>query len=270
MVISDFDGTLFRTDHTVSEFTRKTIAQFVEQGGLFAISTGRTLQSILPIARELGLKGVIACFNGSVIADIETGKVLFEKRHTAEDTFEICKYLDELQIYQQIFDLDAYYAMENCVQLESYQKATGIKARLTGKPISQYVKETGMNCIKTLSIVEAEKRDYYMQKIREKFGEKYYLTSGGKYLIEICPKGCTKGTAVKYLADSYGIDTESVLAVGDCLNDLPMLQAVGLGLAVANAEPALKAAATVYPYTNDEDAVARIIMEYALGESTNE
>ena len=270
MIISDFDGTLFRSDHTISDLTKQTITRFMESGGIFAISTGRTLQSILPIARSLGLKGVLACFNGSVIADIETGNVLYEKRHTMEDTIEICKYLEELQVYFHVFDMGNYYAKENCDEVERYRKVTGIQAEFTRIPISQYVEERELSCVKVLCIVEQEKRSFYMQKIREKFGDKYYLTSGGMNLIEICAVGSTKGTAVKYLADSYGIATDAVVAVGDCLNDLPMLQTAGLGLAVANAEPALKTEVTVYPYTNDEDAVARIIMQYGLGESGNE
>lgn len=270
MIISDFDGTLFRSNHTISELTKQTITRFVENGGLFAISTGRTLQSILPIARNLGLKGVLACFNGSVIADIETGNVLFEKRHSVEDTIEICQYLEELQVYTIVFDMAEYYVKEESELLEYYQKITGTTAKLTEKNLSEFVREKGVACVKSLCIVGEEKRDFYLQKMREKFGDKYYLTSGGRHLIEICPLGCTKGTAVKYLAESYGLTSDDVLAVGDGLNDLPMLQSAGLSFAVANAETALKENATVYPYTNDEDAVARIIMKYGLGESVNE
>lgn len=267
MVISDFDGTLFRSDRTVSEESRHAIARFVENGGIFAISTGRTLQSILPVAREMGLKGIVACFNGSVIADIETGNVLMERRHTVEDTVEICQYLEELQVYTQVFDLDAYYVEEDGPILENYKKVTGISPVLTHKPISEYVKERELACVKALCIVSEAERDRYMQKVRERFEDKYYLTSGGRSLIEICPMGCTKGTAVKYLAKAYGIDLEDVIAVGDSLNDLPMLQTAGLGFAVANAEAALKTAVKVYPYTNDENAVAKIILECALGEN---
>ena len=57
-----------------------------------------------------------------------------------------------------------------------------------------------------------------------------------------------------------------MIAVGDGLNDLPMLEAAGLGLAVENAESALKEVVRVFPYTNDENAVARIIEQYALKE----
>ena len=270
MIISDFDGTLFRSDHTISDLTKQTITRFMESGGKFAISTGRTLQSILPIARNLGLKGAIACFNGSLIADIETGKVLLENRHTVEDTIAICKSLEDLQVYSQIFDITEYYTKEDCEIARSYHKGTGIQAKFTGKPLSEFAKETGLASMKAICILAPEKRDAYMQQLREKFGDKFYLTSGGKHLIEVCPMGFTKGTSVKHLADHYGFDLDDVVAVGDGLNDLPMLQTAGLGLAVANAEPTLKEAVTVYPYTNDEDAVARIIMQYGLGESGNE
>ena len=205
-----------------------------------------------------------------MIADIETGNVLFEKRHSVEDTIDICQYLEELQVYTMVFDMAEYYVKEESELLEYYQKITGTTAKLTEKNLSEFVREQGVACVKSLCIVGEEKRDFYLQKMREKFGDKYYLTSGGRHLIEICPLGCTKGTAVKYLAESYGLTSDDVLAVGDGLNDLPMLQSAGLSFAVANAETALKENATVYPYTNDEDAVARIIMKYGLGESVNE
>ena len=266
MVVSDFDGTLFRSDHTISEKSKEIIKKFIENGGVFAISTGRTLQSILPIARGLGLKGLLVCFNGSVIVDIETGDRIFERRHTAQDTFDICKILEELGLYVQIFDFDKYYAKEVCPTLEYYEKVTNTKACLSNKPISEFVKEYSIGCVKTFAVVEASKRDVLLKVVEERMKDRFYITSGSKQLIEICPKGVSKGTAVAFLAEYYNIPIESVIAVGDSLNDLPMLEAAGLGLAVKNAETALKNTVEVYPYTNDENAVARIIEQYALKE----
>ena len=69
------------------------------------------------------------------------------------------------------------------------------------------------------------------------------------------------------LADYYHVPIEKTIAVGDSLNDLPMLTAAGLGLAVKNADAALKEQVRTFPYTNDENAVGRIIAEYGfLGE----
>ena len=264
MVVSDFDGTLFRSDHTISEKSKEIIKKFIENGGVFAISTGRSLQIILPIARDLGLKGVMSCSNGAMIVDIESGERIFEKKNTVQDTYEICKILEELGIYTQISDFEKYYAKEPCEYLEIYQRMTATKACLTGKPLSEFVKENSIDSVKVLCIIEESKRDELMEKIKELTNDKFYLTSAAKYSIEICPKGVSKGKAVEFLADYYNIPIENVIAVGDSLNDLPMLETAGL--AVKNAETALKNTVEVYPYTNDENAVAKIIEQYALKE----
>ena len=266
MVVSDFDGTLFRSDHTISEKSKETINKFVENGGVFAISTGRSLQTILPIAKELGLKGVMACSNGAMIVDIESGERFFEKKNTVQETYEICKLLEELGVYAQVSDFKEFYAKNSCEYLDVYQKITNTKAFLTDQPLSEFVKENSIESVKVLCIIEESKRDELLEKIRLLTNDRFYITSGMKYFIEICPKGVSKGEAVIFLSEYYKVPLENIIAVGDSLNDLPMLETAGLGLAVKNAEEVLKNTVKVYPYTNDENAVARIIEQYALEE----
>ena len=266
MVISDFDGTLFRSDYSIADETKKTISKFIEKGGVFAISTGRTLQSILPIARELNLKGVVSCFNGSVVADIQTGNVLFKKSLSPKETYIICEELSKIGLSPLLYSLNDYYAATRNEYLERYERIVGVKAKIMDKPILEFVKERSFSTIKALCLVHPSKRDEYMQFLQEKLGEAYYFTSGAKSLIEICPTGFSKGTAIKFLAEYYKVPIENVIAVGDSINDLPMLKTAGLGLAVKNAEMALQNSVEVYPYTNDENAVARIINQYALKE----
>ena len=266
MVISDFDGTLFRSDYTVSEKSKDIIQQFVENGGIFVISTGRSPQAILPIARELGLTGVVACFNGAMIVDIQTGKPVFERSHTVQDTVDICKLTEELGVYAIVLDREQYYAKEHNKYLDYYKKATLIDAVLSNKPLSEFVQENSIESVKVNCIVEKEKREMLLTEIDARTEGRFYITSGSRHLVEISPKGFNKGTTVTFLADYYNVPIESIIAVGDSLNDLPMLKTAGLGLAVKNAEPTLKNEVKVYPYTNDENAVARIIEQYALKE----
>lgn len=70
LIASDFDGTLRRSDGTVSEETKRVVNEFISRGGIFAICTGRMTLSILPHARALGLKGLLVAYQGGVIRDI--------------------------------------------------------------------------------------------------------------------------------------------------------------------------------------------------------
>ena len=89
LIVSDFDGTLVKKDGTISEEDKKAILEYVEAGGKFAISTGRMPAGILARAKELGLKGMVCCCQGSIIMDIETNEVILQGRIPVETTVAI-------------------------------------------------------------------------------------------------------------------------------------------------------------------------------------
>ncbi|MBR1867564.1 MAG: HAD-IIB family hydrolase, partial [Clostridia bacterium] len=96
LIISDFDGTLVSSDETVSEENKKAIEKYRENGGHFAISTGRLHYSILRWARGLGLKGLISCCQGAVIVNVEDGKRILDERLSYEATYTTVKKLLEM------------------------------------------------------------------------------------------------------------------------------------------------------------------------------
>ncbi len=264
LIMSDFDGTLLKSDRTIDEETLTAIRDFTDRGGIFAISSGRAMNTILPIAKKLGLKGLLSCFNGSVIVDVGSSEILLEKRFSFVDGLNICSTLESLSDYVQAYEVGEVYANTRDKRLEYYEKVCGIKAIVPDIPMSRYLEENRISAVKFLTICEADKRDELIRKLQGLLGDKCFITSGGQYLVEICVKGYTKGTALGFIADYYGIKRENAIAVGDSLNDLEMLKAAGLGIAVKNAEPALKKETFVYGFTNDENAVGRIIKEYGI------
>ncbi len=76
LIVSDFDGTLIDDNQQIPSAVKSAINGYVENGGIFAVCTGRMLCSILPRVRELGLEGLVIAYQGSVIADIESGKII--------------------------------------------------------------------------------------------------------------------------------------------------------------------------------------------------
>ena len=95
LVVSDFDGTLVKKDTTIGEFCKQAIAEYIKNGGNFALSSGRMPSSIRRRAQELGLKGIVCAYQGSVIMDIESGKVFSEGKLDYDLAFDACKYFEE-------------------------------------------------------------------------------------------------------------------------------------------------------------------------------
>ena len=264
LVVSDFDGTLARRDGTIGKKTIEAIERYIQDGGIFAISTGRMPSAILPRARELGLKGLLCCGQGSVIMDIESGEVLMQGRLSLDLSIRICKKMEEMGLHTHAYDLYDYYSNTDDEALRLYEEAVKEKAKLVlDKPLWKYIEETGFRSFKFLAMVEPQKAPAILAELSAENFENCVVTKSAKFLVEVCNAAYSKGTSIEFLAKEYNIPITGTIAVGDQWNDLPMIEKAGLGLAVANGAEELKASATVLPYSNEEDAIAYVIENYA-------
>lgn len=266
LIVSDFDGTLVRKDGTISRRNKNAVEKYVAAGGHFALSTGRMPAGILPRARELGLKGMLCCCQGAIILDIESGKVVSDGRISLATTIKACEKMEELGLHIHVYDLWDYYANKEDHHLAYYENAVKAKAnRVLDKPISQFVQERGLCSYKVLAMVEPADNASIMQALSQHTFDGCEITKSAHNLVEIVNKNYSKGTSVTALAQYYGVPIEKTIGIGDQSNDLPMIQAAGLGVAVQNADDGLKAAADyICALTNEEDAVAYIIENFGF------
>ncbi len=266
LIVSDFDGTLVKKDGTISERNKRAIEKYVAAGGRFAISTGRMPAGILNRARELGLKGMVCCCQGAIILDIESGRVISEGRISHETTVKACEKMEELGLHIHVYDLWEYYANMDDTHLAYYENAVRVKAqRVLDKPISQFVKETGLRSYKILAMVNVEDNARMKAELSKHSFDGCEITKSADYLIEIVNSKYSKGTAVQALAKYYDVPIEKTIGIGDQSNDLPMLRTAGLGVAVKNADAGLKAEADyICDFTHEEDAVAFVIENFGF------
>ncbi len=96
LIISDFDDTILDSRGLYSDYFVSTVRDFVSRGGHFHIATGRMTSGVIDHARAIGLKGDIITFQGSVVADIESGKILVNDGFSPDVAVRITKYLEEL------------------------------------------------------------------------------------------------------------------------------------------------------------------------------
>lgn len=267
LIISDFDGTLLTTSHTVPDSVKQAISEYVAAGGVFTVCTGRMLASILPQVRALGLKGLVAAYQGTVIADIESGQIIKNGGFALRDSVRICKTLEVAGYPINVYADNLMYTdlPEDDKLLNIYEKITGIQAHFVhGQKMSAYVEERGLYCQKIVSVVSPERKLPLYEYLVREVGADYEVTYSASVLVEVSPKGDDKGQALKYLAAHYGISAEDTVAIGDNLNDLPMIKAAGVGVAVQNAVPEFKQFADVICPSCDDGGVAEIIRKYGF------
>ncbi len=266
LIVSDFDGTLIDDNQKIPQKVRKAISEYVECGGVFAVCTGRMLCSILPRVRELGLKGLVIAQQGGVIADIESGRIIKCETIDCNSTAEICKEIENLGFHVNIYCGDDIYTSipENNEYLKIYERIIGVKTKSVKGAVSDFVSENGLSCEKAACLVSESDRVYLYDALSKKLGKKFDVTCSAKVLVEVSPLTVTKGNALKYLCNQFKIPVSSSVACGDNLNDLSMIRAAGVGVAVGNATQELKTEADFIAVTNNSSAIAQIIKKYGF------
>lgn len=266
LIISDFDGTLVNDDGRISAENKQAIAEYRAAGGAFAISTGRMPYGILPRAEELGLKGLISCCQGAIIADIATKRFVFEATISHETTLAIVEKMESMGLHIHLYGAWEYYCNMDDDALKLYEKSVGYKATLVlDKPLSQYVKERKLTCYKIVAMVKSEENDRALAELAAVGFEGCTVTKSAAFLAEVINAKYSKGTAVEFLANHYGVSLAQTVAIGDQQNDLPMIEKAGIGVAVKNADASLKSVADyVSTYTNEESAVADCIERFGF------
>ncbi len=268
LFLSDFDGTLVRGDGTISERNKRAIAAYRAAGGVFAVCTGRMLTSILPRLKELGLNdGLAVAYQGATIADIATGKLLKDDAFEEEDALKTVRFLEGENRHIHIYTVDRLYCNRDDELLHIYERICGVKGTVTDETLSAFIERTHPRVVKVLTMLEPEQKAALAERLRRALGERFFVTCSSDWLVEVMPKGQDKAAAVEFLSAYYGVPREKIAAIGDQLNDLPLLRAAGGRFAVANAEEELKNEATVVP-SFEEDGVAYAIENYAMGDET--
>ncbi len=268
LIVSDFDGTLVRSDGTIGGRTKNAIKKYLAAGGAFAISTGRLPAGILYRAKELGLTGLISCCQGAIILDIESKKLIFEGRMSFESTLAACRKMEELDLHIHAYDLWDFYVNKDDEALKLYERAVNCKGKLIQeKQLSDFIQEKKLCVYKLLAMVESKDSENVLETLKGANLAGCALTKSADYLVEIVNPAHSKGSAVEFLAKHYGVPLEKTIAVGDQHNDISMIERAGLGIAVKNADNRLKERANyVCEYSNDEDAIAEVIEKYGFYE----
>lgn len=259
LLISDMDHTLLSDATAVSPENLAAIARHVAAGGLFTVATGRAAAAILVFPELLPYVNLPAVTgNGGQVCDLHTGEVFYSR--TLPEGMEFVLY-DVIERFPQVgvavyYGLDGFDNLRNNANVEDLICREGRPARDCPPEDSPKPWNKILLTMDHAYLVEIEA--YLAPRIR---GLARTVFSEDTFL-ELLPLGVNKGTALKFILDRAGIDAAEVVAMGDAMNDLEMLQTAGIGVAVANAVPHLLAAADAVVCSNNDHAVRACLEQF--------
>jgi len=258
LIAIDLDDTLLRNDLTISDRAKKAIQGAIKKGTLVTFATGRMFCSALPYALELGLDLPLITYQGALVKYAD-GREVYHRPIELATAKEVIEFAKPSGLHVNAYIDDELYMAADTHWGRQY-------AAIAKAPI-HYIDLPGelmTDPTKILFIGESDELDIWARKISETFSTAVNVTKSKDTFLEISHPKATKGNALRELVEALHIKREEVIAIGDNMNDLDMIQYAGCGVAVGNAVRALKEAANLVAKSNDDDGVAEIIEQLVL------
>ncbi len=255
LIATDMDGTLLNSQHQISPRNLVAIQKAQEKGLVVTVVTGRSLVGAGPFKDQLGLTGPMVLYNGAEIVEATTGKTIYSQGMDPEDARRLVQLGREAGVGNCIWAEESLYCDVQTPWTLSYGAEIHVVPEVMGDTDSFYEKTIH----KILWAGEPALIESLRQKV-EDFGLAHtnHALSQPTYL-EFFHERVSKGAALEKLQSYYGLQQQEIAALGDAENDCPMVAYAGMGVAMANAVPAVKAVAQQVTATNDEDGVALFI-----------
>ncbi len=255
LVATDLDGTLVRSDGTVSAATREVLATLDDRGVPVVIVTARPIRWMDDLWPIVGRHGLVVVSNGAAVVEVADGTA-----RTVRDVqgLEVEAGLELVEAIRNAAP-EASFAVEcesGLVRDPTYVETERFPA---GSPVGDLVELWTEPALKLLVKYAAPDPEDFRRRVTDAVGEQAIATWTVDGLVEISAAGVTKATALARVAEALGVPAQHAVAFGDMPNDLPMLAWAGTSYAMANGHPDVQAAADQVAPANDEDGVARVL-----------
>jgi hypothetical protein len=262
LLATDLDGTLLRSDGTVSAHTRAVIERADEVGFPVVMVTGRPIRWLPEVAVATGLHGVAVAANGALLYDLDRAEIVNVHPLTPDTMARVAEVLRGAfpgVRFAAEYGIDFAYEKqyEHEWDIEPVDNRGSMAPVVTVGDLAEIIARPA---VKLLVRNPVENTDTFLRDAADVVGGLASVTrSGTSSLVEIAAPGVTKATGLAAVAARLGVDAGDIAAVGDMPNDVAMLRWAGHSFAVGNAHRDAIAAADSLLGTNDEDAVAGLL-----------
>lgn len=262
VLVLDVDGTLMRTDKTISQKTIDAIVDVQKEGIKVAIASGRSTAGILATARSIRLDefgGYIVSFNGGCISNCRTGEIVFNTNlpdGIVKEIYEFSKREKTGIMTYHMDDIIAENDTDPYIQIDA--KGCGIKIRV--------VEDSGKEVVYPVNKCLLTGDPPYMAGIEKKAAKEFEgrlsVYRSEDFYVEMMPLGIDKAYGLSRLLKRLGYTRSQMICCGDGFNDISMIEYAGLGVAMANAGGQVKQCADYIAPHCDDDGLVDVIGKF--------
>jgi len=258
LIATDVDGTLLDDDSRITEYNRKALLECKKRGIGIILATGKSIDSILYLIKDLELKLPQITLNGSVIIGPES-EIINSLKIDPKYYFEVIKIIKSSS-YPPVVALD-----NGKLYLEDQHPELKHLGDIGEKFIKVDSIETEYFARNTVDIYTPIEKSHPLDKtLREKYSGKLQIIRSGRYFFDILNREATKGNALLSVIEPMGIKREEVAVFGDSPNDLSMFAVAGLKIAVKNSYPEILKKADIITDENYNSGLGKAIFKYIL------
>lgn len=263
LIVMDMDGTLTNSEKKITPRTKEALIKAQKMGAKLVLASGRPTHGLYKEAHELQMDvygGILMSFNGARVIDFPSEKELYNHVVPKKCKRPIINNARALNMNVMIHD-GAYVIVEKEEAYKSDYEASICNMEIkVVEDLNAYVETYDPN--KFLISAPSDYLKEQFEEFRLPFGDMLTICTSAPFYIEVVDNGIDKGTSLHQLCERLGVEKEEVIAFGDEMNDLTMLQYAGCGVAMGNAVKPIKLIANRITASNDEDGIADVIEEW--------
>ena len=257
----DLDDTVLRSDLTVSPFS-VSVFRRLQRGGIQIIpASGRTQQSMKPYIDQISCVSLYISCNGAEIWNGHNHQLLYQDLFSAELALEIADFAEKHDCYAQVYDNNRFYFNKHGEYADRYAAASSLSGQYVGR-LSQFIHEPRN---KVMLVADESLISSMLEEAKQQFRGRASVTCSKPIYLEFNPPNATKGNALIWASSYLGINPDNVIAFGDSLNDLSMLQTAGYSVSVSNGWKEILPFCNAVCASNDDDGPARFLNNHFPG-----
>ncbi len=246
LVAADLDGTLIGRDLTWAPGLPEALAALHAAGIRTVICTGRMLQSAQRVVARLGLtEGPVICYQGALVADLASGEWLRHVPMDGQAAAEVVRHVQTMGRQLNAYIDDQLFVEQVTEEARRYAEHVEVSIDTVDDLVTEVVRRPPTKLVLVTSPADV---DEILSGLQERWRGRLYVTRSQPDYIEFADGSVSKSGTLAWLCGRLGVAREAVMALGDGMNDIDMLEWAGLGVAVAEAaEPVRGAADLVVP-----------------------